>query len=36
MEKDSLGYFDFQRGLNDVDEISFSSNDQEEKTAYEK
>jgi hypothetical protein len=22
MEKDNLGYFDFQKGLNDLDEIS--------------
>ncbi len=37
MEKDSLGYFDFQKGLNDIDEISYSSNEnQEDKTAYEK
>ena len=37
LEKDNLGYFDFQKGLNDVDEVAFSSNEnQDDKTAYEK
>ena len=37
LEKDSLGYFDFQKGLNDADEILFSNtNNQDDKTAYEK
>jgi hypothetical protein len=36
LEKDSLGYFDFEKGLNDNDEVMFSNENQEEKTVYEK
>jgi hypothetical protein len=39
LEKDSLGYFDFEKGLNDLDEVSLVSDDEnnlDEKTAYEK
>jgi hypothetical protein len=34
LEKDSLGYFDFEKGLNDTDEMILTNS--EERTAYEK
>ena len=36
LEKDSLGYFDFDKGLNDIDEVAHINDSQEDKTAYEK
>jgi len=37
LEKDSFGYFDFEKGLNDIDEITFlNEEDNEHTTAYEK
>ena len=34
LEKDNLGYFDFEKGVNDIDEVAVTSED--DKTAYEK
>lgn len=36
LEKDSLGYFDFEKGLNDQDDLTLNVDNQEFQTAYEK
>ena len=39
LEKDSLGYFDFEKGLNDNDEVCLAgldANDPDTHTTYEK
>jgi hypothetical protein len=37
LEKDSFGYFDFEKGLNDLDEVLYNSSEgQDFKTTYEK
>ena len=36
LEKDSLGYFDFEKGFNDIDEEALSLQSNEDRTVYEK
>ena len=36
MDKDSLGYFDFEKGCNDLDELVHNNDNQDEKTPHEK
>lgn len=36
LEKDSFGYFDFEKGLNDQDDLTLNTDNQEFQTAYEK